>query len=182
MKVINAIFKITNNKMIMKTSMTYGGIGPRLAILCLPYIILSIIIMIKYPEFFDMKFIDFPFIKAIGFIWLGLGIIFWIWSAVYFLKYFKQGNLITSGPFGFCRNPIYSSLIVFIIPSLGLILHSGLILSISVVLYIGFRISIHGETNVLKRTFGEEYETYEKGVNEMFPCSKYLFRGKSAKH
>lgn len=28
-----------------ETSMTYGGIGPKLALLCLPYIILSIIVM-----------------------------------------------------------------------------------------------------------------------------------------
>lgn len=166
----------------MKTSMTYGGIGPRLALLCLPYIILSLIIIFKYPEFFDLKFIDFPVIKALGFIWMALGIFFWIWSAVYFLKYFKQDNLITKGPFGLCRNPIYSSLIVFIIPSLGLIFHSGLILSISVVLYIGFRISIHGETNVLKRLFGGEYESYEKTVNEMFPVPRDLFRGRSDKH
>lgn len=167
--------------MIMKTSMTYGGIGPRLALLCLPYIILSLIVMINYPEFFDLKFIDFPLVKAFGFIWLGLGIIFWIWSAIYFLKYFKQGKLITKGPFGLCRNPIYSSLIVFIIPSLGLIFNSGLILSISVVLYIGFRISIHGETNVLKRTFGEEYQLYENTVNEMFPFPRYLFQGRNTK-
>jgi len=165
----------------MKTSMTYGGIGPRLALLCLPYIILSLIVMIKYPEFFDLKFFDFRFIKALGFIWLGLGIIFWIWSAIYFLKYFKQGNLIIKGPFGLCRNPIYSSLIVFTIPSLAVIFHSGLIFTISVVLYLGFKISIHGETNVLKRIFGEDYELYEKTVNEMFPFPRYLFQGRSTK-
>lgn len=165
----------------MKTSMTYGGIGPRLALLCLPYIILSLIIMIKYPEFFDLKFIDFPIIKAFGFIWLVLGSLLWIWSAIYFLKYFKLGNLITNGPFGLCRNPIYSSIIVFIIPSLAVIFHSGLILTFSVVLYLGFKISIHGETNVLKRIFGEEYELYEKSVNEIIPFPRYLFHRRSTK-
>ena len=160
----------------MKTSMTYGGIGPRLALMCLPYIILSLIIMYKYPELFDLKFVDSSLLKILGLIWLGLGISFWIWSAIYFLKYFKQGNLITKGPFGLCRNPIYSSLIVFIIPSLAFIFHSGLILSISVVLYIGFKISIHGETKVLRRTFGGEYGLYEKSVNEIIPFPRYLFR------
>jgi len=166
----------------MKASMTYGGIGPRLALLCLPYIILSLIIMFKYPEFFDLKFLDFPIIMVLGFIWLGLGIFLWIYSAIYFLKYFKDGNLITKGPFGLCRNPIYSSLIVFIIPSLALVFHSGLILSISVVLYLGFKISIHGETNVLKRIFGEKYKMYEKSVNEIFPFPRYLFQGKRNKN
>ena len=159
----------------MKTSMTLFGCGPKLALLCLPYIILSLIVMYMYPGFFDLRFLNSIYAKVTGLIWLGFGITFWIYSAVFFLKYFKPGELITKGPFGLCRNPIYSSIIVFIIPSLALIFHSGLTFSISLVLYIGFKISIHGETNVLRRIFGEEYEIYEKSVNEIFPFPRYLF-------
>ena len=159
----------------MKTSMTLFGCGPKLALLCLPYIILSLIVMYMYPEFFDLRFLNSIYAKVTGLIWLGFGITFWIYSAVFFLKYFKPGVLITKGPFGLCRNPIYSSIIVFIIPSLALIFHSGLTFSISLVLYIGFKISIHGETNVLRRIFGVEYEIYEESVNEIFPFPRYLF-------
>jgi protein-S-isoprenylcysteine O-methyltransferase Ste14 len=159
----------------MKTSMTLFGCGPKLALLCLPYIILSLIVMYMYPEFFDLRFLNSIYAKVTGLIWLGFGITFWIYSAVFFLKYFKPGELITKGPFGLCRNPIYSSIIVFIIPSLALIFHSGLTFSISMVLYIGFKISIHGEINVLRRIFGEEYEIYEKSVNEIFPFPRYFF-------
>jgi protein-S-isoprenylcysteine O-methyltransferase Ste14 len=169
------------NNSTMKTTMTYGGIGPKLALLCLPYIILSLIVLYRYPEFFNLKFLDFAYAKILGFIWLGLGIIFWISSAIYFLKYFKAGKLITQGPFALCQNPIYSSIIVFAIPSLAIIFHSGLIFSIALVLYIGFKISIHGESNVLRRTFGEEYELYKKLVNEIIPFPRYLFRRKSIK-
>jgi protein-S-isoprenylcysteine O-methyltransferase Ste14 len=161
----------------MKTSMTLFGCGPKLAILCLPYIILSITVMYVYPEFFDLRFLNNIYAKIGGFAWLGLGFIFWIWSALFFIKHFKPGELITNGPFSLCRNPIYASIIVFIIPSLALIFHSGLTLSIALVLYIGFKISIHGETNVLKRIFGEKYEMYEKSVNEIFPFPRYLYNG-----
>ena len=160
----------------MKTSMTLFGCGPKLALLCLPYIILSLVVMYLYPEFFDLKFLDNIYAKVLGYAWLAIGIVIWIYSAVFFLKYFKPGQLITNGPFCLCRNPIYSSIIVFIIPSLALISHSGLIFSISLVLYIGFKISIHGETNVLRRIFGEEYDKYEKSVNEIIPFPRYLFR------
>jgi protein-S-isoprenylcysteine O-methyltransferase Ste14 len=44
------------------------------------------------------------------------------------------------------------------------------------VLYLGFKISIHGETIVLRRIFGEEYQIYEKSVNEIFPFPGHLFR------
>jgi protein-S-isoprenylcysteine O-methyltransferase Ste14 len=165
----------------MKTSMSLFGCGPKLALICLPYIILSLVVMYRYPEFFDLKFLDFIYVKTIGFVWLGVGIIFWIYSAMFFLKYFKPGQLITQGPFALCRNPIYSSIIVFIIPSLALIFHSGLIFSIALVLYLGFKISIHGETNVLRRIFGEEYEIYEKLVNEIFPFPRYFFPGEGIK-
>ena len=155
--------------------MTLFGCGPTLALLCLPYILLSLIVMFRYPEFLNLGFLGYPFIKYLGFIWLGLGIIFWIYSAVFFLKYFKPGKLITLGPFALCRNPIYSSIIVFIIPALALIFHSGLIFSIALVLYLGFKISIHGETIVLRRIFGEEYERYEKSVKEILPFTMFLF-------
>jgi protein-S-isoprenylcysteine O-methyltransferase Ste14 len=158
--------------------MTLFGCGPKLALICLPYVILSLIVMYKYPEFFDLRFLDLPYIKVLGFAWLGLGFSFWIYSAIFFLKYFKPGKLITQGPFALCRNPIYSSIIIFVIPALALIFHSGLTFSISLVLYLGFKISIHGETNVLKRIFNEEYEKYEKSVNEIIPFPQYILRGK----
>jgi len=162
----------------MKTTITLFGCGPKLAILCLPYVILSLIVMYKYPEFLDLRFLDFTYAKVLGFIWSGMGVIYWIYSAIFFLKYFKPGTLIIQGPFALCRNPIYSSIIVFIIPSLALIFHSGLIFSISLVLYIGFKISIHGETNVMRRIFGEKYDKYEKSVNEIIPFPRYIYRGK----
>ena len=162
--------------------MTLFGCGPKLALICLPYIILSLIVLFKYPEFLDLRFLDIGYVKVIGFVYLGAGIIFWIYSAIYFLQNFIPGKLITKGPFDLCRNPIYSSIIVFIIPALAIIFHSGLILSISMVLYLGFKISIHGETNVLKRIFGEEYEVYEKSVNEIIPFPRYHIKGERYKN
>jgi protein-S-isoprenylcysteine O-methyltransferase Ste14 len=137
--------------------------------------------MYRYPEFFDLKFLNFPYVKVLGIVWLGLGMIFWIYSAIFFLKYFKPGKLITKGPFALCLNHIYSSIIVFLIPSLALIFHSGLTFSISLVLYIGFKISIHGETNVLRRIFEVDYEIYEKSVNEIIPFPRLFFMGKGIK-
>lgn len=163
----------------MKSSMTPGGIGPKLALLYSPFIILSLIVMYSYPDFFDLRFLNFDFVKITGFVWSGAGFIFWITSAIFFLRHFKSGQLITTGLFGLCRNPIYSSIIVFIIPGLALVCHSGLVFSISLVLYIGFRISIHGEDHVLKDNFGEEYENYKKSVNKIIPFPSHLIHGRA---
>jgi protein-S-isoprenylcysteine O-methyltransferase Ste14 len=160
--------------MTMKSEMTLFGCGPKMAMLSMPYILLSTAIMIIYPEFLSFKSFDTPAINILGAIWGITGLVFWVYSAIYFVNNFKPGVLLTSGPFGLCRNPIYSAIIVFILPATGLILHSGLMLTIPVVLYIGFKLTIHGETIILRRIFGEVYDRYEKSVNEIFPMPSKL--------
>lgn len=158
--------------------MTLGGIGPKLALLNLPYVILSLVVMKHDPEFLNMDALDCVWIRLLGFIWLAAGVLFWVFSAWIFLHDFKAGKLIKRGPFACCRNPIYASMILFIIPALGIIFHSGLILSIALVLYMGFKIAIHGETILLRKTFGSEYDEYEKSVNELFPIPWNLSKRK----
>lgn len=151
--------------------MTLGGIGPRLALICLPYIALSLAVMLSYPEFLDIAFLDAMYVKVFGYFWLVLGVSFWLYSAITFLRWFGKGRLITWGAYALCRNPIYASVIIFIIPAMALIFHSGIIFSIALTLYIGFKLSIHGERIILQRTFGEAYENYEQSVNELIPLS-----------
>lgn len=155
--------------------MTFGGIGPKLACICMPYIVLSLVVMNRFPEFLNLGYLDNSFLKITGLIWLATGTAFWIASVIVFLTDFKKGKLITRGPFGLCRNPIYASMIIFVVPSLAVIFHSGLIFSVAFVLYIGFKISIHGETILLRRTFGNEYVKYEESVNDIFPFPRFLF-------
>ncbi|MBI5010657.1 MAG: hypothetical protein HZB98_13640 [Bacteroidia bacterium] len=158
----------------MKSSMTLFGCGPKLALLCLPYILLSTAIMIMYPDFLSFRSLNALPLSIMGALWGLTGLAFWIYSAIYFLINFKPGVLLTSGPFSLCRNPIYSAIIVFIIPATGLLLRSGLIITISVVLYIGFKLTIHGETIILRRIFGEAYDKYEKSVNEILPIPSFF--------
>lgn len=157
-------------------SMTMGGIGPKLALLCLPYVILSLLLRRRNPGFGDLKVLNRRTVRILGLLWLGIGFVFWAYSGVYFLTHFRSGKLLRKGPYGLCRNPLYSSLIMFVVPSLALINHSGLVGSISLVLYLGFKISIHGETTLLRQAFGEEYEEYEKSVNELVPFPSRLLR------
>jgi protein-S-isoprenylcysteine O-methyltransferase Ste14 len=160
----------------MKTKMTLGGIGPKLMLLCLPYIILALSVGFKYPEFLNIEYFDHLVFKNLGLFWLVAGFAFWISSVIIFLTDFKTRKLITRGTFGWCRNPVYASLIIFILPAFALIYHSGLIASIVLVFYIGFKISIHGENILLERTFGNEYEIYKQSVNEILPFPRFIFK------
>jgi len=164
----------------MENKMTWGGIGPKLALITLPYIILSVIVINRDPDFLKFDFANEDLTKTAGYILLVPGLIFYLSSAYTFFKYFKKGGLITQGPYSLCRNPIYSTFIVFIIPALALIFRSGMILSIDLVLYLNFKIAIHGEALALRRLFGEDYERYVNSVNEILPLPKFRKRYKES--
>jgi protein-S-isoprenylcysteine O-methyltransferase Ste14 len=153
--------------------MTWGGIGPRLACITLPYVILATIVMQRDPEFLRLTFLDTTYAPLIGYFILGIGFVFWIASALVFLRDFKKGDLIVRGPYALCRNPIYASFIVFVLPALVLIVQSGMILTMDLVLYMNFKLSIHGERVVLQRTFGNTYTMYSNSVNELFPFPRF---------
>ncbi len=153
----------------MNTKMTFGGIGPKLALISLPYILLAIIVIQSDPQFLKLNFADSGWMPFAGYIWIGIGFLFYVATINVFLTDFKKGLLVTRGTFSLCRNPIYASFIVFFIPGLALIFQSGMILSIAIVLYLNFKISIHGENKVLEREYGELYEIYRKSVNEIIP-------------
>ena len=153
----------------MNTKMTFGGIGPKLALITLPYILLSILVTQRDPQFLKLNLADTEWTTVAGYTLIGIGFLFYVTTIVVFLNDFKKGVLVTRGTFSLCRNPIYASFIVFFIPGLALVFQSGMILSVALVLYLNFKISIHGENKVLQREFGEVYEEYRKNVNEIIP-------------
>lgn len=158
--------------------MTLGGVGPGMILLCIPYTILAIILMNKDPQFLTLNYPDSQIFKTIAFVLLAAGIIFWINAVVVFVRNFSKGILITKGPFAICRNPIYASYIFLIIPALAMIFNSGLILSIAGMLYLAFRLSIHGEEKKLERIFGEDYIVYRNTVNRVIPLPRLKNRSK----
>jgi len=157
----------------MKTKMTFFGIGPKLALITLPYILLATLVIQRDPELLKLDFPGNGWLGIVGYIWICIGLVFYVWTIVVFLTDFNKGLLVTRGTFGLCRNPIYASFIVFFIPGLAWVLQSGMILSIAVVLYLNFKLSIHGENKVLEREFGVSYETYRKSVNEIIPIPRF---------
>lgn len=154
--------------------MTFGGIGPKLALISLPYILLCFVLNSKIPTFLEIKILDNPTAFWIGLFLICTGFVFYLITVIVFLKDFPRGKLITRGPFSLCRNPLYTSIILLILPGFGILFHSGIILSIPMVLYLNFKISIHGESILLRRTFGEQYEEYCSHVREFLPIPKRI--------
>jgi protein-S-isoprenylcysteine O-methyltransferase Ste14 len=81
-----------------------------------------------------------------------------------------RGNrLVTGGSYHLCRNPLYSALILFLVPGLGLILNSWIVLTTSIVGYLLFMKFIHEEEELLERLFGDDYRKYREKTSLLFP-------------
>lgn len=152
--------------------MTVAGIGPKLALLSLPYLAFTIFLTIKFKyavNIASLTKIPKDIIIIAGLILLVIGIVFYITTAMTFLRDFKKGILMKTCTYALSRNPIYASFIIFFVPAIALILNSWVILTVSLQAYIIFKLFISEEVTLLEKNFGDEYLEYKKKVNELFP-------------
>jgi protein-S-isoprenylcysteine O-methyltransferase Ste14 len=144
------------------------GIGPKIGRIALPWLAVTIFLSIKYsPAFSFIK--DDSAVRVPGIIITAAGLVFYISTVRLLLKGLKETRLITSGPYSLCTNPLYSSIMLIILPGLSLILNSWLVLTTSVVGYVLFRVYIKSERIEMQKFFGEAYLKYEKETPEFFP-------------
>jgi len=145
------------------------GIGPKIAIILLPWLTASIILSRMPNKYFEFTAGNSHIMHILGMILMLIGLVFYFASVRLLLKGLKETRLITSGPFSVCRNPLYLSLILLIIPALSLILNSWLVLTSSIVGYILFKLFIKSENSELEKFFGEDYLKYKSETPEFFP-------------
>jgi protein-S-isoprenylcysteine O-methyltransferase Ste14 len=155
-----------------KPPMSWEGVGPLMALCWSPFLAGAIAVRLFAPPLASFGFDGAR--SVLGWSWTGLGALFWAWTAVYFLRRFFSGELITGGPFAWSRNPIYASVIVFVVPGLALVWDAWPLLVADVALYLVFRRFIGREYAALARAFGSEYRRYEARVPELFPLPPFL--------
>jgi protein-S-isoprenylcysteine O-methyltransferase Ste14 len=108
----------------------------------------------------------------VGYLLLPLGLILWGTAVVQLLTGFSKGKLVTTGAYGVVRNPIYSSVTLFILPAVALLTLTWVYFVPSIFLYAGVMIFIGVEEEQLKLAFGKEYEDYLARVDRLIPFKK----------
>ena len=147
------------------------GIGPKIAIILLPWLTASIILSRMPNKYFEFTAGNSHILHVSGIVLMVIGLVFYFAAVRLLLKGLKETRLITSGPYGLCRNPLYVSLIILIIPALSLILNSWLVLTSSLVGFILFKLFIKSEDSELEKFFGEDYLKYKIETPEFLPFS-----------
>ncbi len=78
-------------------------------------------------------------------------------------------KLITKGPYGVVRNPIYTGMFGMLLAT-GLAISHWIGLLIAIIVYaIGTAIRVNSEEKLLRETFGAEFETYARRVPAVVP-------------
>ncbi len=154
--------------------MRWEGVGPRMGLGLAPWLAAAIGLRLWSPEMSAIPLLPPTLRLTLGALLLALGLGFWAWSAISFLRQFFAGRLLTSGPFAWCRNPIYASFIVLLIPAAALLANAWPLLVADVALYVIFHKLIGEEDRMLEDRFGADYQAYRGQVGELVPLPPKL--------
>lgn len=149
--------------------LNFYGVGPKIGRIVLPWLAITIIISLIFKSSFHYGSNDRRILFFCGLALLVLGFVMYFSTVPFLLKGIKDTKLVTRGTFYLCCNPLYSAIILFIIPGASLMMNSWLVITTSVVAYIVFKLYIKGEESELEKFFGDEYKKYRSKTPEFFP-------------
>ena len=156
--------------MIDRKPMSLWGVGPIFTTISVLITIVSIVIhKCTYPSF-SMEIMPAIVFEVFGIGFMIFGFIIWFSGAVLAKidKNIKEDKLVTTGIYAYVRNPIYSG-IWFFLTGLLIIYHSYIMVGLPILFYILLRVLVKKEEKVLTERFGQEYLTYKKNTNAVFP-------------
>lgn len=145
------------------------GVGPKIGVIVVPWLAAAIFLTITFKDTFAITGDDNRILSLAGFVVLISGIVFYLLTVPSLLNGLKKTKLMITGTFYLCSNPLYSSIILLIIPGIALMMNSWLILTTSVVAFAAFKILIKSEYEEMEKIFGDDYRKYRNETPEFFP-------------
>lgn len=157
--------------------LNFMGIGPKIGVIVLPWQAIAIFFTKKISS----TFVYFEeFIKILYFIGLALliiGTVFYLLTVPSLYKGLKNTRLVTTGTYYLCCNPLYTSIMLLIIPGISFMMNSWLVLTTSIIGIILCKIFIKSEYAEMESFFGDDFRKYRNETPEFFPFPfKKLFR------
>jgi protein-S-isoprenylcysteine O-methyltransferase Ste14 len=148
--------------------MNIVGQGGRIMLVTMPALAAAMIAHLNVP---DLVRIPLPrsVLAPPGVALAVPGLALWLTAVVQLLVGFPRGKLVTSGAYGVCRNPIYSSMALFVLPGVSLMTGTWAYLVPAAVLLVAVLVFIREEERDLLRVFGDEYRRYTARVHRVIP-------------
>jgi protein-S-isoprenylcysteine O-methyltransferase len=156
--------------------LNFFGIGPKIGRIALPWLAVTVFVSIKFRATFTYIENGNRILFYAGLAFLVSGLLIYFLTLPLLLKGLKETKLVTNGSYYLCCNPLYSAIILFMIPGISFIMNSWLVLTACVVAYTAFKITIKKEYAEMEKFFGKEYLEYKSRTPEFipFPLKKWL--------
>ena len=151
--------------------MNIVGQGAKIMLFAFPAAVASVAVHFYMPAVAQLP-VPPAILMPTGIVFLILGIALWLPAVVQLLIGFPKGKLVCTGAYGVCRNPIYSSFALFILPGISFVTGTWVYLIVSVFLVLAVTIFIRKEEEKLRQVFRAEYEKYLATVSRVVPFIK----------
>jgi len=139
------------------------GSGDRIALFALPFVVGGFAIQIANPTLLAVDATSGA-IRAVTIFVLTVGVLTWARSVGLILSRVPKGELIATGPYAVVKHPLYTSVGLLVLPSLGLLLGTWLGVVIGLAVYVGSRLFAPAEEAELRKTFGIAWDAYARSV------------------
>jgi protein-S-isoprenylcysteine O-methyltransferase Ste14 len=151
--------------------MNIVGQGAKIMMFALPAVFAAIALHLRFP---DVAKIPLPStaLFAAGVVLIVPGVALWATAVLQLLVSFPKGKLVCTGAYGVCRNPIYSSFALFILPGISFVTGTWVYIIVSIFMVAAVIIFIGKEEEKLREVFGAEYENYLARVSRVMPFVK----------
>lgn len=150
----------------------FFGAGPKIGRIALPYLAIAIALTLIIPSVFKFGEGIKNYLLIPGVVFLGLGLLLYGLTVRSLLSGIKETRLVTNGLYHYCQNPLYAVIMLLIIPGIGFLMNSWMVLTTPVIGYLAFRKYIDHEYNEMTEVFGEDYKRYKERTPEFFPFVK----------
>jgi len=139
------------------------GSGHKIGLFTLPFVVVGVILNVADPAVFRVGG------PPAWLRWLSIGMLvpgftIWLWSAILILANVPRGRLITGGPYGWVKHPLYVAVALLVLPWAGFLFDTWLGAVIGAILHLASRIFAPAEEAELSRTFGAAWQTYSSRV------------------
>jgi protein-S-isoprenylcysteine O-methyltransferase Ste14 len=139
------------------------GSGDRIGLFTLPFLVVGVILNILFPAVFGVGGPPLA-LRIASIVVLIVGLVTWAWSAVLIWTNVPQGRLITTGPFGVVKHPLYTGVALLVLPAAGFLLDTWLGAALGIVMYIGSRVFSAAEESRMATLFGARWDRYTRAV------------------
>jgi protein-S-isoprenylcysteine O-methyltransferase Ste14 len=139
------------------------GSGDRIAAFVVPFVLVGVALNVTFPGAFKVGGPPL-WLQMLSIALLAVGVVTWAWSVALILTRVRAGELVTTGPYALVKHPLYTSVALLVLPSVGFLCDTWLGAAIGIVLYLAARLFARAEELDLAETFGPDWDAYCRRV------------------